>query len=156
MLIDPIVFAPDWCPPVFKILANNDTKNAPGHQGGILIPKDIRGYFPDLAGLVTPQRPTLDRRITADLFDGIEQIGTVSTRYQYQTWGAERSPESRLTDQLSGLMYRAVGDDVMVFVRSASDPDHYRLVLVGSSSPDFCAVMTSAGGKRWGSLRCPV
>ena len=27
--------------PVFKILAPNDTGSSPGHQGGIVIPKDI-------------------------------------------------------------------------------------------------------------------
>lgn len=153
MLIDPIVFVPGWNPPRFKILANNDTKSAPGHQGGILIPKDIRGYFPNLAGQLTQQQPTLDHRITADLFDGTGCLGTVSTRYQYQTWGAERSPESRLTDQLSDLMYRAAGGDVMVFVRNGRDPDHYRLVLVRRSSPDFGPLIARTGGARWGLLR---
>jgi putative restriction endonuclease len=34
--------------PMFKRLAPNDTGAAPGHQGGIVIPKDLGPYFPDL------------------------------------------------------------------------------------------------------------
>jgi hypothetical protein len=34
--------------PVFKILARNDTGQTGGHQGGLVIPKSLVKYFPDL------------------------------------------------------------------------------------------------------------
>ena len=39
---------PTWDSPFFKRLANNDTGNARGHQGGIVVPKDLRQFFPEL------------------------------------------------------------------------------------------------------------
>jgi putative restriction endonuclease len=34
--------------PVYKVLAANDTSSAPGHQGGVVIPKKLWEYFPPL------------------------------------------------------------------------------------------------------------
>lgn len=143
---------PEWDAPIFKILANNDTGNAPGHQGGIVIPKDLRPFFPGLVDKTSYYRPTVDRRIDAQLFDGNRYLATVNTRYQYQTWGGERSPESRLTDQLSALRNRAEGGDILLIQRSIGTLDQYRLVLVRKSSPDFSLVMRLAGRRRWGVL----
>jgi hypothetical protein len=33
--------SPEWGSPIFKVLANNDTGSAPGHQGGVVIPEVI-------------------------------------------------------------------------------------------------------------------
>lgn len=143
---------PDWDAPIFKILANNDTGSAPGHQGGIVIPKDLRSFFPGLVDNTSHYRPTVDQRIDAQLFDGDKFLATVNTRYQYQTWGGARSPESRLTDQLSTLRNRASGGDILLIQRNISTLDQYRLVLVRQSSPDFALVMRLAAGRRWGVL----
>jgi putative restriction endonuclease len=75
----------DWDFPFFKILPSNDTASAPGHQGGMVIPKDIRPYFPQLSGKMTEEKPTTDESIRAALVVNGNYIGTVSTRYQYQS-----------------------------------------------------------------------
>ena len=77
---------PDWDKPFFKRLASNDTAAAPGHQGGLVIPKDLRRFFPGLLGRISASTPTLDRRILADLYDGALFLARVNTRYQYQSW----------------------------------------------------------------------
>ena len=33
----------EWGSPIFKVLANNDTGSAPGHQGGVVIPEVQNG-----------------------------------------------------------------------------------------------------------------
>lgn len=67
---------PAWDAPFFKRLAHNDTGQASGHQGGVVVPKDLRVYFPALdEGLASANAPTVDRYLT-------------------------RSAESRLTDNL--------------------------------------------------------
>lgn len=152
MSISQMLRMPGWAAPVFKVLANNDTGNAPGHQAGFLVPKDLRPYFPPLSGCVTPSCPTLDHRITAELFDGSSFLGEVDTRYQYQTWGGERSPEARVTDQLGPLLSRARGGDILVMFRSLTRPDHYRFVLVRQSSADFPPLARLAAGRSWGAL----
>ena len=55
-----LVASTDWDFPIFKILANNDTGAAAGHQGGVVIPKDLRVYFPDWREL----RPRSARHLT--------------------------------------------------------------------------------------------
>src|SRR5438067_2316226 len=60
----------DWDKPFFKSLANNDTTAAPGHQGGLVVPKDLRRFFPGLLGRISASTPTLDRRILTDLYEG--------------------------------------------------------------------------------------
>jgi putative restriction endonuclease len=142
----------DWDFPIFKVLANNDTGNAPGHQGGIVIPKDLRNFFPGLIGTVSSTQPTIDHRIKAELFVENKFIGTVSTRYQYQTWGGERSPESRLTDQLGPLRNLAKGNDVLVIQRNIDFLDHYRLTLIRKTCDDYSSIKALIGTRRWGTL----
>lgn len=142
----------DWDKPFFKRLANNDTSAAPGHQGGLVVPKDLRRFFPGLLGRISASTPTLDRRIWADLYDGTVFLGQVDTRYQYQSWGGERSAESRLTDNLSRLRKLAAADDILVLQRSLIDLDVYRLTLVRQGSADFTAIDSLAGRRRWGVL----
>jgi putative restriction endonuclease len=77
----------DWDLPFFKVLANNDTGAASGHQGGIVIPMELRPFFPGLSDATSPWNPTTDQRIDADLFVENRFLASVSTRYQYQTWG---------------------------------------------------------------------
>jgi len=142
----------EWDFPIFKVLANNDTGSAPGHQGGVVIPQDLRKFFPGLTGVTSAANPTIDHRINAQLFVENDYKGTVSTRYQFQTWGGARSPESRLTDQLGPLRNVAIGGDILIIQRSIDRLDYYRLTLVRKKSPEFPAAMALVVGRRWGAV----
>ncbi|MBM3575875.1 MAG: restriction endonuclease [Alphaproteobacteria bacterium] len=143
---------PDWDQPFFKKLASNDTGSASGHQGGMVIPQDLRNYFPGLSGNVSSINPTLDHRIRAELFIEDKHIATVSTRYQFQTWGGTRSPESRITDKLGPIRDKARGNDYLVVQRNLEQLDFYRLILVRQSSTEYSMIVNLANGKRWGVL----
>jgi putative restriction endonuclease len=143
----------DWDASFFKVLASNDTGDARGHQGGIVVPKDLRGFFPGLSEAGTSAlQPTADRRLTAELFLENRYLGTVSTRYQYQTWGGTRTAESRLTDQLVPLRSQASVNDVLIMQRNTSRLDLFRLTLVRKSSPDYPVVTAATAGRRWGVI----
>jgi putative restriction endonuclease len=142
----------EWDFPIFKVLASNDTGSARGHQGGVVIPKDLRHFFPGLAGQVSASRPTIDRRVDAQLFVENNYKGTVNTRYQFQTWGGERSAESRLTDQLGPLRNSAAGGDVLIIQRSIDRLDYYKLTLIRKGSPEFSTVAALVAGRKWGVL----
>lgn len=138
--------------PIYKVLANNDTGAARGHQGGFVLPKDLEDYLPLLRNMTSPQRPTVDVGITADLFDGDAFLGSVDTRYQYQTWGGERSPERRVTRNLTGLLNRAKGGDILIIERGIEVDDHYRFTLIKESHPLHSRLIRSFGPNRWGVL----
>ena len=108
--------------PVFKMLAPNDTGDSPGHQGGIVIPKDIEEFFPDIVGTTSAAHPTADVVLTADLIVNSILVATVKTRYQYQTWGGTRSPERRLTSNLGPLRNIATAGDIALFSRDIEQP----------------------------------
>lgn len=136
--------------PIFKVLAKNDTGEAPGHQGGFVVPKDLEDFFPLLRNETSFARPTVDAKISADLFDGPDFIDTVETRYQYQTWGGERSPERRVTGNIAQLRNLARGDDILLIQRGVDVEDHYRFTLIRATHPDYRRFMQSFGGSRWG------
>jgi len=142
----------NWDKPFFKRLAPNDTGEAPGHQGGMVIPKDLRQFFPGLHGATSALVPTLSHRIVAELFVESRFLATVNTRYQYQTWGGARSPESRLTDELGLIRNRAHGGDILLIQRSMEDLERFRLILVRQTSSDFPEINRLASGRRWGAL----
>jgi putative restriction endonuclease len=96
--------------------------------------------------------PTLSHRIVAELFVESRFLATVNTRYQYQTWGGARSPESRLTDELGLIRNRAQGGDILLIQRSIEDLERYRLILVRQSSSEFPEINRLASGRRWGAL----
>jgi putative restriction endonuclease len=148
----------EWDFPIFKVLANNDTGCALGHQGGIVVPKDLREFFPELAGAATETSPTVERWIDAELLVESRYCATVKTRYQFQTWGAKRKEERRLTGQLGPLRNQAQGGDVLVMQRHRNRPDFYRLTLVRKTSSEFPGVDRLVSGRRWGVLtsRPPV
>ncbi len=109
---------PAWDSPFFKRLARNDTGNAPGHQGGIVVPKPLRRYFPALdEGRTSPDAPTVDRPLVVELFDGGSFLGQRPTRYQFQTWTGTRK-ESRITANLGPLRNLAHGGDLLILQRS--------------------------------------
>ncbi len=142
----------DWDKPFFKRLPSNDTGAAPGHQGGMVIPKDLRTFFPGLVGEMSPANPTIDRRFWADLYDGTRFLSRVNTRYQFQTWGGARSPESRLTDNLAPLRNLAQAGDILAIQRSLVDLDLYRLILIRQGTSEFPVVDSMTGAARWGVL----
>lgn len=136
--------------PFFKRLANNDTGAAKGHQGGIVIPKALDGFFPVLPTPSTA-KPAPDIRLNAALFVENEQVGLVDTRYQYQSWKGTRL-ERRLTDNLSAIRGVAAKDDFVVMERSLSDPHFYRLRLLRSGSSEFARLLAAVGMRRWGPV----
>jgi putative restriction endonuclease len=144
---------PEWDAPFFKLLAHNDTGQAPGHQGGMVFPKELRQYLPllDETGIST-ESPTVDRKIRAEMFVGSMHLTDGIIRYQIQTWGGTRSAESRLTDGLRPLRDRAIAGDIMLFQRRVDALDHFRLVLVKQGSPEFIELAQWINGRHWGPL----
>lgn len=138
--------------PLFKILAHNDTGQAAGHQGGIVIPKDLDPWFPQLSRRATAAAPTQEEFITADLFDGTRFLETVETRYQYQTWGGTRSPERRLTANLPPLRNLAHAEDLLLIERGIADDRHYRLTLLRRGTNQYAQASAGLGSRRWGPL----
>jgi putative restriction endonuclease len=142
----------DWDKPFFKVLAPNDTGGSVGHQGGMVIPQALRPFFPGLTGVTSASSPTIDRHIIGDLYDGTTFLSRVRTRYQFQTWGGERSPESRLTSNLTDIRNKAVGGDILLIQRSILDLELYRLVLVRKKTADYKILEPLIAGRRWGVL----
>lgn len=144
----------EWDAPFFKRLAPNDTEATTGHQSGIVIPKDLRAYFPSLNPEDTSaSAPTTDKRINGELWDGDTCLGGVDTRYQFQTWGGTRTPESRLTDNLGKLRSLASGGDILLIQRHALELTRYRLILVRAGNiNDYRQTQEQIGTARWGVL----
>lgn len=142
----------NWDFPVFKVLANNDTGAAKGHQGGIVVPKDLSPYFPELSLSNDALTPTSEIYLDAELFVEGQYLGRVRTRYQHQTWGGTRSPERRLTDQLGPLRNLAKGGDLLLIQRSLDTDQLIRLRLVRQSSPEFEQYLDLISSTRWGVL----
>ena len=144
----------EWDVPFFKRLAHNDTGRARGHQGGLVVPKALRPFFPVLDEALTSRAtPTIDRRLVAEMFLGLQQVGEGQVRYQFQTWGGERSAEARLTDNLAPIRKVAGQGDILVFQRSAETLDRFRFVLVQTKSRAFNEIYSMTHGRRWGPLR---
>lgn len=156
MSIDYLFSGSDWDNPFFKVLANNDTGSAPGHQGGLVIPTELRIYFPDLSSTQAVSEATVDRYIRAILYLNGKCVGRVQTRYQYQTWRGTRSPESRLTGNLGAIMGEAQGGDVLVMQRDIHELDLFRLWLITSASQEFSQIrgwiQEKRQGQKWGVL----
>lgn len=139
-----------WEAPVFKILAPNDTSERPGHQGGIVIPKDIEDYFPDVTDTTSQTHPTVDVEITADLIIGNIFVTQVKTRYQYQTWGGTRNPERRLTSNLGPIRDAASGGDIVLFSRDADNSQRMLITLLKAGSAEHSAIVAANPNRRWG------
>jgi putative restriction endonuclease len=136
---------------VYKKLAHNDTGAARGHQGGIVIPKDIARFFPVLPALPAGSS-TVDTRLTADLFVEGTRVATVETRYQHQTWGGTRTAERRLTDNLGPLRNLASKDDILLFSKDLELDGHIQLHLVRKGTADYARIDRVIGVSRWGLL----
>ena len=121
---------PLWDAPFFKQLSNNDTHASSGHQGGPAIPKDIQSFFPQLVTqIATPRNPTVEYNLSFDGFiDGIPK-GRMTGRYHFQTWGATRTPELRLTC-LTPIYNASSGGDLLIFQRRKDSLAIYRVLLL--------------------------
>lgn len=137
---------------VFKKLAHNDTGQASGHQGGIVIPKEISQFFPPLPAVTASGGPTVDSFLSADLFVDGQRVDTIQTRYQHQTWGGTRSPERRLTDNLSKLRNSAEEDDILLFTKDLDDDGYIQLHLIKRGTAKYAEIDEVIGTKRWGPL----
>lgn len=141
-----------WDYPFFKKLPYNDTGKAPGHQGGIVVPKDLREFFPILIGQTTSEHPTIDHQIKAQLFIDDKPTETVFTRYQIQSWGGTRSPESRITGNLGSLRNEADEDDFLIIQRSLDSLGLYRFCLIKAQSSSYKYIEKITKGQRWGVI----
>jgi putative restriction endonuclease len=143
----------EWDAPFFKVLAHNDTGGAAGHQAGMVLPKDLRIFLPSIdAGTVTTASPAADRHLQAMMYDGFNHLTDSTVRYQIQTWGGTRSPESRLTDGFRPIHQIASAGDVLIFQRRADALDVMRMILIQQGTPIYTVVARWVGGRRWGVL----
>ncbi|GMV85475.1 MAG: hypothetical protein AMXMBFR80_13300 [Dehalococcoidia bacterium] len=134
--------------PFFKQLPKNDLGIAT-HQGGVVIPKGLVAYLPPLPP--PSDGPTEEYPLVLDLFDGGTPVGTVTSRWHYQTWGKTRPPEHRLTKNIeSALLAGAAVGDILVFERQLGTVDRFRVTLVRQGSSVHSKLLQAAAGKRWG------
>lgn len=133
----------------FKVLAANDTGQRRGHQGGLVIPKELVQYFPNL-----PEAggPTSDRGLTLILMDGDRFVGRVHSRYQFQTWGGKRQPEYRLTKNLNMLLDSARANDILMLERHEGSTDRFKATLVRAGTEKHTAILKGAANPRWGPV----
>lgn len=147
------LFAPEWDSPFFKVLARNDTAQARGHQGGMVLPKVLRKYLPQLDEAATSAaRPTVERYLLAEMYHGFQQIARAPIRYQFQTWRGTRPAESRLTEGFLPLRELAAGGDLIIFQRRLEALDNFRVLLVKSGSPEHRELSGHVGGRKCGPL----
>lgn len=137
--------------PLFKVLPRNDTGEAPGHQAGMVIPVELRSFFPALPP-ATPAQPVPSTPIKAILILDDAPPRSVVTNYQLQTWGLTRR-ETRITGNLQHIRDPARRDDLLLIERGRADPEQYRLTVLIQGTVLYQAAMARTGGKRWGALK---
>ncbi len=136
--------------PFYKQLPKNDL-GIDTHQGGVVIPKALQPYFPPLPAPTSG--PTEEYPLTLDLFDGTNPVGTVTSRWHYQTWGGTRTPEYRLTKNLeAALLATAQVGDLLQFERELGAVDRYRVTLIRQSTARYRTIQKSNPGQRWGMV----
>ncbi len=144
--------SPDWDSPFFKKLAHNDTGAAQGHQGGMVIPQELRAFFPRLAGQTSAENPTVDTEVEAYLYNHENELGKVIIRYQIQTWGGTRPPETRLTGSLGPIRNISEGEDIVIFQRHKDSLHLYRLILIRQNTSEYVFLEEIIENRRWGFL----
>lgn len=137
---------------VFKRLAHNDTGAAKGHQGGIVIPKDLGPFFPAVDHNVSGSKPTNDIRLEVELYVNGTFLEVANTRYQIQTWGGTRSPERRLTDNLGPLRNQAQKNDILLFFNDLTQKNRIQIHLLKQGTKLFNEFNSSLGTERWGLI----
>ena len=143
----------EWDEPFFKVLASNDTGEAPGNQGGMVVPKTLRQFFPRLAGGTDAEHPTVDAHINATLYEHNNFKSDSEVRYQIQTWGGTRPPESRLTGSLGPIRNIAVENDLLIIQRHKESLNSYRFILIHRNTSEYNYLMENIiTDRRWGIL----
>lgn len=133
--------------PFFKTLRGNDLPSSRSHQGGPLIPKDLTAYFPTLQATRLRPAPDADLLLELQQDSGAEVI---RSRYQYQTWGATRTPEARITRGLRGFLSGANAGDSLVFRRVIGTTNRFQISLVTANSP--LGRRLKRVTRRWGAV----
>jgi len=142
-----------WDAPFFKTLAPNDTGNGRTHQGGPLIPKDLRQYFPTLdETLLSPGKPVIGIGLTVELYDGGRFLASKDTHYRFQTRMGKRTPEGRVTGNLDPQYKMSSGGDVLIMQRSRDRTEAYRFFLIRKGTDHFRALDPIFSGRNWGAL----
>jgi len=140
----------DWDQPFFKLLAHNETGEASGKHGMVVL-KDLRKFFPSLDGESTSsRRPTVDRPLRVEMYLECTFLAAGMSRYQFQTRGGKREPESRITGDIRLLLNRAVEKDILMFQRRLDELDTYRIILVRKTSKDYLTLNRDLD-RRWGT-----
>jgi len=153
MYIEQILNDHNWDTAFYKKLAHNDTGQSAGHQAGIVIPQVLRPYFPFLWGITSQDEPTREHYINAILMVDSIVVGNVYTRYQEQTWGNTRSPETRLTGNLGSIRNKAHESDYLLIQKHLFEPNLYRLSLVRRQNvEEYKFIEQQVGEKRWGYI----
>ena len=141
---------PEWDSPFFKRLSKNDSGKRKGHQAGLVVPKSLVEFFPDLERTVDLARqPTADRALDIELFIGDRVVQHPSVRFQFQTWAGTRTPEHRVT-QFKVLDAYSQPGDILVMQRRRSDLTRFRLMLCPAALAD--RELPTTKGRRWGIL----
>lgn len=138
--------------PVFKQISHNDSGASAGHQAGIVIPKDLDAYFPQIAAKISASSPAVGEDINAILIVDNTEVGRVTARYQYQSWGGGRNIERRITNNLGPLRSKSAEDDIVLIERNLGDRQLYRLTLIKRGTDRHKTILKASGGKRWGLL----
>ncbi|MFN8508826.1 MAG: HNH endonuclease [Dehalococcoidia bacterium] len=140
--------------PFFKVLSKNDC-GPDTNQGGPAIPRDLWPYLPALPD-PGPSTVTEETFLLLDLFDGDTPVGTVNSRWHYQTWSGTRAPEGRITQGLKPRLLKTASEgDILVFQRRADCLDRYRVTLVRGPGSAHASLLERIGGARWGALGIP-
>jgi putative restriction endonuclease len=118
----------------------------------MVIPQDLEDFMPSLRGVLDAAQPTISQFIEADLYLDGAYKGSVSTRYQYQSWGGGRTVERRLTGNLGPIRNFADQGDILLIERSLEDPLHYKLSIETKKSNLYPQISALVGMRRWGVL----
>ncbi len=149
-MTDDIFFDPEWDAPFYKKLPKNDSGDTAGNQGGFLIPKILTGYFPRLNGVTNQKTPTISAEISIELYIDNIFLKKVMARYQAQTRGGTRSPEYRVTENVSVLQVHSKEGDYLLMQRSKYEANAYRFAIITQKTKKHAAIEKYANGKRFG------
>lgn len=115
------------------------------------MPKELEQYFPPLPS-ATASNPAPSIQIDAALYIDTKLVGIVKTSYQYQTRGATRKPERRVTGNLTRMTGPANADDYLLIERSLENPLYFRFTLLTSGTAAANHLFPKVNNKRWGPL----
>lgn len=141
----------DFESPLFKRLSKTDANKGSSHVAGILIPTELRPFFPALPvptdAEVAPSVPISVIMVVP----GMSPIDTIAS-YQFQTRTNKRKPESRLTGGIEPFRQASDIGDFALFERSGTRDDLFRITLVTKADPNHAAIEQVTNGAPFGIL----